>query len=375
VQPDYKTLAAQGVTVALSADDPDLANQVARARANGMNPAIWIPATSGSDPTAYGQKMAGIVQKYGPSSIIPNVEADGKGGPGSKGYNWSDQMMAEYSKYVPQGKGPPLSVSVMGEDDFNYDPYLKYGGDVQVETFGSKLTDQKDVDALHARLLARGIPEDKITMLLAPGQSAQGWTGKTAGYTLDDMSPQQYAQFQSHAGSAGQVYPGASTADAQPEGPSVYTNEPSHVPDAQNPRAVAYAKQRLAQLQKQGYSPSDYGITGDPTAQWRAMSAIVYKKPPAEAPQNVRPSGMTPQQQAIIASVNPGSQHVRTAGTVMARPQLPQPRPAAPMQPHQMPPLTPEMQRVGPMQQAIQVAAAMRTLRQLRPSNGTAKAV
>jgi hypothetical protein len=409
VQPDYKTLAAQGVTVALSADDPHLAEQIARARENGMNPAIWIPATNGADATEYGKKMAGIVQQYQPSSIIPNVEADGKGYAGSKGYNWSNEMMAEYAKYVPKGTGPPLSVSVMGEKDFNYNAYLNYGGDVQAETFDGKMN-HKNVDQVRADLLAAGVPENKITMLLAPGQSPQNWKGQTAGYTLDDMNPDQYRQWQSYAAQspASTSAPGAPTPQAAPLQADGY----SQVPDAQDPRAVRYAQQRLAQLQKQGYSAKDFGITGDPTAQWRGMSAIagarqaiasghaadyhipagtspdvatvinqliaaagpstdmgqggdvhpIHAVPQPPAPTHGLGDALTAQQRAIIASINPNSQHTATPGPI---PAVPRP---APLQPHQLVPLASEAQRVGPMQQAIQVAATMRQLRQLTPA-------
>jgi hypothetical protein len=431
VQPDYKTLAAKGVTVALNANDPHLAEQVARARENGMNPAIWIPAGTGADPAAYAQKMAAIVQQYKPSSIIPNIEQDGKGYEGSKGWNWSAQMMAEYQKYVPAGSGPPLSVSVMGEKDFNYKPYIDYGGNVQAETFGAKTSDHKDVDAMRQTLLDAGVPENRITMLLAPGQSAQNWKGSTAGYTLDDMSPQQLSQMQNNASSA----VSGTQSGTQVDGPSVYTNAGfAQSTDAKDPRAVAYAKQRLAQLQKQGYSPKDFGITGDPTAQWRAMSSIMGAEaainsghpeayhvgadvpssvadvvngllkgatsrnagPGSDAPAslvNAPAPAYTPPTdlQGIPAGTDTSgidsvmktilaAQHVRQLATPGQAPQAPRPvtpqgpvAPAAPrtvaqLQPHQMIPLTPEAKRVGPMQQAIQVAAALKTLRQLRPS-------
>jgi len=433
VQPDYKTLASQGVTVALSADDPDLKNQLARARENGMNPAIWIPATSGADPKAYAQKMASIVQTYGPSSIIPNVEADGKGYAGTKGYSWSDEMMAEYSRYVPQGSGPPLSVSVMGEKDFNYGAYLNYGGDVQVETFGSKLTDHKDVNALHANLLDSGVPEDKITMLLAPGQDPQGWKGRTAAYTLDDMNPQQLAQWQGQAaGKTGGVGGPDVIGPASP-----YPDTPNlmgpRVTDAHNPAAVRYANQRLALLAKQGIHPKDFGLEGlDPTAQWRALSGIVGAKqalnsghggdyqvgantsepvkafiqnilsgPPQNPPrgpndgysqvQAPRPNdgysqvqppapgdGYTqvhdPGQEAIdqynttplenVRTRQPDTSHVDAVRAAMAGLQHTR---AAPGVVHAS---VDDLRRVGPMQKAIQVAAALRHVQQLRPTRG-----
>ncbi len=331
VQPDYAALKAAGVTVALNASDPNLAAQIERARQNGMEPAIWIPATPpGVDPVAYGKYMAALVQTYKPSSIIPNIEFAGKGGQGSDGWNWNQAMMAEYAKYVPAGKGPPLSVAVMpNQDDFNYEVYLAYGGNVQVEAFGADIArDQVNVDELVARLRQRGIPEDKIQILLAPGQDPGSWRGALAGYTLDDMTKEQLATYQAQAtasstSSAGATTTGSGDADydkllhdwmdkvlrGEDPGPPpphqdralASTVAPPEQPETsleQEAHTILARKPQLGDIGKLMPKPSTSGITMTPqkTAAQKAITASVrapatLQRPPVAGPKQAVTQG------------------------------------------------------------------------------------
>lgn len=54
-----------------------------------------------------------------------------------------------------------------------------------------------------------------------------------------------------------------------------HPDELPRIRDRQNPAAVAYARRGLARLQSLGYDPAQLGITGDPTAQYRALSPIL----------------------------------------------------------------------------------------------------
>ena len=420
-----------------SADDPHLDAALKNAAAHGVRAGIWIPAGGEGDPIAYARKIKGLQQTYGNVTIIPNIETTGKGYAGSKGWQWSQTMMNELKRL---GVPPNMQVAVMGnQDDFNYKAYTSNGVHVTAEAFGAKTSDTYDPAKIRQRLIDNGVPPDMIDVILAPGHSGKG--GNSV-FTVDDLRDDQLQPGMYSYVGAQQVAPVGSQ---QTDGPRVYTNEPngagadqgytqvdvnqgySQVRDANNPRALAYARQRLAQLQKQGYSPRDFGITGDPTAQWRAMSAITgaqqaissghaadYRIPPGTTPEvsdyitkiltaaqtpNTAPPGddvIRPGGAAGPVSAAPDMSNVaalvRAAAATrqslsrsnQTSPPIPVQREIAqntfangsarsvagpPLAPHQMVPLTPLAQRVGPMQQAIQVAAALRTLRQLRPAN------
>jgi hypothetical protein len=191
VQPDYAAATKAGATVALNAEDPDLPNQIARARANGQNPAIWLPSHTEQDPQQYAARMAGLVSRYGPSAILPNIEIEGQG----ENVGWSKQMMDAFGKYYPPGS-TKLDVVVEGSKPqgmFDYKPYLPYG-DVVVESFWGDMS-QRDPNQMRQILMDSGVPPDKINLLLAPGQQEYQGGGKTSAYTLDDMKPEQLATF------------------------------------------------------------------------------------------------------------------------------------------------------------------------------------
>jgi hypothetical protein len=420
--------------VVFAANDPHLAEALKNAAAHGVKAGVWIPAGGEGDPVAYARKIKALQQTYGNVPIIPNIEATGKGYAGSAGWQWSQKMMDELRRL---GVPPNMQVAVMGnQDDFNYKAYTSAGVHVTAEAFGASTSDTYDPAKIRQRLIDNGVPPDMVDVMLAPGHNGKGGNSL---FTLDDMNDAQLRPgMYSSSGTNTQVAPPGAQ---QTEGPLVYTNEKgggstnagyTQVTDAQNPRAVKYAQQRLAQLQKQGYRPQDFGITGDPTAQWRAMSSLMGAQqaissghaadyhvgadvPPqvadyinkqlaaAQTPNTappgddvIRPGGATADLSGSMAprTFTPGTPDTSSIAALVAaaaaarravtpQPPVQPPAPAAPthtpvesprvpptgpLQPHQMPPPVPAVQRVGDMQKALQTAAALQTLRQLRPS-------
>lgn len=201
VRPDYAQIAQSGATIALNFEDKNLREEMQRARDAGAKVAIWIPAHNDQDPVRYGQQMASIVQYLKPDAILPNIEAQGKVSRG--GDVWSDRMMQEFTKYVPAGSIPLSVVTEPGEKDFNYKPYLNFGGGVVNEAFTGDMT-HWDPDKARQNLIDAGVPPDRINMLLAPGQKPGANTGQFSAYTWDDMKPEQQAAFlQDYAKAAG----------------------------------------------------------------------------------------------------------------------------------------------------------------------------
>lgn len=418
-----------------SASDPHLKEALKNAAAHGVKAGIWIPAGGEGDPKAYAQKIKALQTTYGNVPIIPNIEQTGKGYAGSKGWQWSQTMMDELKRL---GVPPSMQVAVMGnQDDFNYKAYTNNGVHVTAEAFGAKTSDMNDPAKIRQRLIDNGVPPDMIDVMLAPGHNGKG--GNSV-FTVDDLRDDQLKPGTFSSGGSTQVAPTGST---QTDGPTVYTNEKgssgvstdagfTQVTDAHNPRAIAYAQQRLAQLQKQGYSPKDFGITGDPTAKWRGMSTILgaqqaissghaadyhvgadvapgvsdyvnkmlaAAQTPDTAPPGsdvIRPAPAQPRPEqpdtsvidSFILKAIQGRQTAQGAAPVQRHEPLAPPHTQAPtgvaprhalppqhtqappgtyptFQPHQMPPLTPAAQHVGPMQRAIQIAAV---LKQLRPT-------
>jgi len=194
VKPDYGGIAQSGATLALNSEDPHLAQALADARAAGAKVAIWIPAHQGQDATAYGRNMAALVQKYKPDAILPNIEgAQGKASSG--GTQWSQNMMNSFQQYVQPGSVHLDVVTEPGEKDFNYRPYLNFGGGVVNEAFTGDMK-FKDPDVMRQQLIDAGVPPDRINMLLAPGQKPGANTGGNfSAYTWDDMKPAEQQAF------------------------------------------------------------------------------------------------------------------------------------------------------------------------------------
>jgi hypothetical protein len=424
--PDYGRLKSKGATPVLNANDPHLEQEVAKARASGVEPAIWIPASTGNDPVAYGKRMAGLVQKYHPAAIIPNVEQQGEGAAGSA---WSRSMMAEYGKYVPRGS-VKISVAVEANKPqgvWDYKPYLDAGGTVIAESFLGNSGTPTDPDKVRQALIDSGVPADKINVMLRPGQARGKLPGQYSAYTLDDMGGNYDQLDKVYTGNSEGTSPllAAPVDTASPAGVAgdALAPAPTRVRDADNPAAVAYAQQRLDGLARQGITPARYGLEGlDPTAQWRALSTIVGAQqaikaghaadyhvgpgtpqsvadyvnkllggaqtpegpdngaldPRRNTPDNPRVAGgstfVPPDSNRAVAAVHSfiqsqGARAPRSAVGGAVRGQITPALVRAVADFRRNPPgnLAPTLSRIGPMQRAIAVSAAVRHLHELIP--------
>lgn len=398
----WQDLIAAGLTPLLAANDPNLAAAMAAAQQKGVKAGIWVPAGDEGLPEQYAAKLVDLYKKYGPNVLVPNIEFTGKGYEGSAGWNWNQRMVNELVKL---GIPPQMAVAVLpNQQDFNYKAYTDRGIHVLPEAFGANTgTDLYDPQKIRQTLLDRGVPANMIDVLLAPSQVGKGPGGSV--FTIDDLSPEQL-----HALRAAGVDTGAATTtqaspDATPSAEAPVDSTPTRVADADNPAAVAYAKQRLALLAKQGYSAAQYGLEGlDPTAQWRALSSIAGAKQairngqagnyhlganvppsvaaavnqlldsalhpdnPADLRDNVRPGQVRP-------SVAPTSHPTASPNVNMTRPnvvgEITRGNTTSPdvlraiTQVRRTPPgeLVDAVKRIGPMQQAIHTAAGLRYLR------------
>jgi hypothetical protein len=86
-------------------------------------------------------------------------------------------------------------VTEPGETDFNYRPYLNFGGEVVNEAFLGDMT-HVNPDLIKQKLIDAGVPQDRINILLAPGQAPGSRTGSNfSAYTWDDMKPEEQRAF------------------------------------------------------------------------------------------------------------------------------------------------------------------------------------
>lgn len=329
VQPDYAKIAASGAIIALNAEDPQIAQQIAAARQAGAKVAIWLPAHQGQDPVAYGRHMAALAQYYKPDAVLPNIEgAQGKASSG--GSQWSNAMMGEYAKYMRPGDVKLDVVTEAGETDFDYKPYLNFGGGVVNEAFyrgAHGPQDYADAEKMRQKLIDAGVPPDRINMMLAPGQKpTPGLGGNFSAYTWDDMSPSQQSQwlqqYQDGGGANNGGYsqlpsstPVGSSADPnQPEYNQVPTpkNGYEQLDDAHNPAAQAYARAALA---KNGvHVPPG----ADAAAMWRDWSA---QRAQRWAEERAAPNTPDPWQVGLLSSAaaaGPGRSAAPMGGVVDA---------------------------------------------------------
>jgi hypothetical protein len=397
----FQQLQAAGLgNLLFNSQDPHLAEALAAADKAGVQSGIWLPAGNEGDPEAYAQQLYGLYQKYGANrTYVPNIEFTGKGYKGSPGWDWNEKMMA---KLQALGVPPNIAVAMLpNQDDFNYGAYTSRGAKIMPEAFGANTgTDLFDPEQIRQTLLRNGVSADMIDTILAPGQNGVG-----SMFTVDDLSPEQLRALTLAHQAQGTTTTTAAPQTSDPNAPIDAADPsadaaPTHRPDSQNPAAVSYARHRLALLARQGIHPKDFGVTGDPTAQWRALSAIVGAKQAINSDQDYAVRGTTPQsvQDYVRKLIAKGPQSAPAhdhpgAGYSRVQPSHPsdgysrvQPHSDGYSQVHSAserlhaamnslshsrpgPGVLPDvMRRVGPMQKAIQVAAAMRHVRQLRPT-------
>ena len=183
--PDYAQLKAAGYNgVLFHANDPRLGEAIASARAAGIQSVgIWAPANN-EDPAAFAHRLAGLEQ-YKPDIVVPDVEFEGKGYPGSPEWSYSEDFAKVYRQLVPNQR---WAVTVMpNQDDFNYGAYSSRGAQVWPQTYGATYETTFDPKSVVDRVAANGVDPRLINPVLAPNQSGGG-LGNYASYALDDFN-------------------------------------------------------------------------------------------------------------------------------------------------------------------------------------------
>lgn len=269
----YDQYAQAGIRdILLNAEDPYLAQAYADAIKKGLHPGIWLPSKTGVSPDQYVAQAAMLAQRYHPSVLVPDVEFEGKGYQGSPGWDWSAKTAQMLRAALPSQK---FAVSMMpNQADFNYGAWQNVGvNDWLPQAYGATYNQLFDPTHVGQALRDFGV-KGNVNVILAPGQKATT-PGLYGAYALDDFHPDQLqalAQYnaQPQRGFEGQPLPKPSSSPPQPRA----QQQPQAQIQAPSAAALAYSRQALANLAKRGYTASKFGIQGDPTAQWRALSGI-----------------------------------------------------------------------------------------------------
>ena len=182
--PDYGLLNAAGYNgILFHANDPNLGEAIAGARAAGMQSVgIWAPANL-EDASTFAHRLADLDQ-YKPDIVVPDVEIEGKGYPGTPQWSYSDEFARIYRRLVPDQK---WAVTVIpNQDDFNYGAYTSRGAEVWPQTYGATYDTTFDPKSVVDRVAANGVDPRLINPVLAPNQSGDG-LHHFASYALDDF--------------------------------------------------------------------------------------------------------------------------------------------------------------------------------------------
>jgi hypothetical protein len=269
--PDWNAMQAAGWDVPLIAyNDPRLAAVAAALRGQGRDFGIW-GAPGDMDPEAFARQMAGVNQRYHPSVLVPDLEFESKGYSGSPGWQYNQQLAKLWQQYMPDAN---TAVTVMpNQRDFNYEAWQGVADEWLPQAYGADpMKHIFDPDQVRQTLIDRGIDPSLIAPVLGPGHRP-GYTGPSALWTVDDFIGRDLPG--AYRGEDRQL---ASAAPPPAQGPRTQPGQWGNVdtfarvPDALNPRAVAYAQGRLRQLQALGI---DVPAGSDPTAQWREASKTI----------------------------------------------------------------------------------------------------
>jgi len=167
-----------------ASNDPALGAVLARARALGANPGIFIetPYAEQLSPQAYAQRAVNLANQYGVNMIVPDIEgAMSHGGPGSPSWVWSQQAAQAIRQMAPN-----LQVAMTTEhaQDMNYGAWTGIGANIWGQSYAGDMA-PFDPNETYQHLLQAGVPADRASVVLAPGQSFQGPAG--AAFSLDLM--------------------------------------------------------------------------------------------------------------------------------------------------------------------------------------------
>jgi hypothetical protein len=182
--PDYALLKAAGYNgILFHANDSNLGEAIASARAAGIESVgIWAPP-NGEDPVTFAHRLADL-ETYEPSIVVPDVEIEGKGVPGSPEWEWSEVFAGLYRRLVPNRT---WAVTVMpNQDDFNYQAYTSREAQVWPQTYGQTYETTFDPRAVVERVASNGVDPRLINPVLAPNQSGIG-LASYASYALEDF--------------------------------------------------------------------------------------------------------------------------------------------------------------------------------------------
>ncbi len=127
---------------------------------------FFVPSHTNETASAYAARVNALRAANPGATIMLDIEAEGKGYPGSPQYQWTQDVMAQ------AGNAGPVSVTVPGggEDDFNYAPFVKSGGMIWIQSYGATANDLMDPQQRYNMMLARGVPANQIGLMLMPGQ-------------------------------------------------------------------------------------------------------------------------------------------------------------------------------------------------------------
>jgi hypothetical protein len=270
--PDWNAMQAAGWDVPLiDYRDPRLATVAAALKQQGREFGIW-GAPGDMDAETFGRQMAGVSQRYNPSVLVPDLEFESKGYEGSPGWAYNQQLARLWQQLMPNQN---TAITVMpNQRDFNYEAWQGIADEWLPQAYGADpMKHIFDPAQIRQTLIDRGIDPSMIAPVLGPGHKP-GYAGPSALWTIDDFIgrdlPGAYRGDGRELASAGAPPPAQGPRTKPGEWSNVDTFE--RVPDAQNPRAVAYAQGRLAQLRNLGI---DVPAGADPTAMWREASKTI----------------------------------------------------------------------------------------------------
>jgi hypothetical protein len=191
--PNMNDLKARGVVgVMIEENDPHASTIAANAHAAGLLVGIWSDP-HGESPDQWANRVVGKAHALGAVVISPDVEASGKGYHGSPGWNYNDALAAE----IRQADATiALVVTPLPlQDDFNYAAWVAVGAQIWPQSYGSTLDQVFDPVQVRDRVIANGVPPDRVSVILPAGSLAttvpqvQGLgLGAFGIYTIDDVS-------------------------------------------------------------------------------------------------------------------------------------------------------------------------------------------
>jgi hypothetical protein len=263
--------------ILLRTNEKNLARAIAEARAAGLQVGLWdVPR--GRGPEEFARYLASF-NSFNPDIVVPDIEFEGKGYPGSEGWDYSGRFTNVYRNLSPEQR---LAVTMMPmQDDYDYGSWTRAGAEIWPQAYGGGASGWEhkfDPEGVYQRLIANGVDPDMIAPVLAPGQS---YGGRYSMYTLDDEYGAGGGKINPYGGSNAYRPPVRQPGDkpvaaSGPFGPIELGEDISlsgdnkKLPDKHNPLAVKYANKRLAQALASGLIKSI--PKGDPTAAWRSVS-------------------------------------------------------------------------------------------------------